>query len=240
MKPSTQRKFQTEKRRLSYTVKLYFSYILAAVVLVIITNLVVKTKGFPNSNWFAADESTWIAFYGTLIGGFITLLGVNQTIRFTQDEDRRLQVIENEEKQKEVDLQLIRHLWELETNYHELSRTLHLTISKLEMLHEPSIHELEEVFIYFQDQISAHDFLTLSAKIDWETYERVNARMKELRKIFIHAETVLLEKRNVENRELLKIQLMEQLRQEKIEVDKVDELFEEKRAELEERHLQKL
>lgn len=238
MKPVTKKKFQTERQRISYTAKLYVSYILAAIILVITTNLIVKTKGFPQSGWFAADESTWITFYGTLIGGFITLLGVNQTIRFTQDEDRRLKVIEDEKNEKEADLLLIRHLWELETNYHQLSKNLHIMIVKLEKLHEPTMHELENIIVFFQDQIAKHDFLMLSARIDWETYNKVNTRMRKLRKLIIQAETDLLENQHIEERTLIKMQLTQKLREEKVEVDKVDAHFEEKRARLEEKHLE--
>lgn len=240
MKQSTKKRLQSEKKRLSYTARLYLSYAFAAIILVMTINLIVKNKGFPNSNWFAADEATWIAFYGTLIGGFITLLGVNQTIRFTQEEDERLKEIEDEEKQKEEDLKLIRHLWELETKYHELSRTLHLTITKLDNLHDPTINELEEVFVFFQENLTEHDFLTLSARIDWETYDKVNQRLRNLRKLFIQTESDLLENRDVEDREMLKLQLTRRLREEKIAVDEVDELFERKRATLEERHLEKI
>lgn len=110
MNAKTARKLKSEKERVRYTFKLYISYLIAALILVVLTNIVVKIKGFPDAGWFAADEGSWIAFYGTLIGGFITLLGVNQTIRFTQAEDRRLQAIEDEENEKKEDLQLIRHL----------------------------------------------------------------------------------------------------------------------------------
>lgn len=237
MKPSTQEKLKVEKKRLSYTAKLYLSYIAAAIILVSITNLIVKVKGFPNSGWFAADEATWIGFYGTLIGGFITLLGVNQTIRFTQQEDKRLQKIELEKKQRQDDLMMIRRLWELETKYHELSKNLHLTISRLDLLHEPTINELEEVIDFFQSTLREHDFITLSAKIDWQTYSKVNARMKELRHLFIQAESDLLEHRAMEDRVMLKLHLAQDLRREKLEVDEVDEMFEDKRAMLEERNL---
>lgn len=237
MKPSTQQKLQVEKKRLSYTAKLYLSYIIAAIVLVSITNLIVKVKGFPNSGWFAADEATWIGFYGTLIGGFITLLGVNQTIRFTQEEDKRLQKIEQQKRQMQEDLLLIRHLWELETKYHELSKNLHLTINRLDLLHEPSINELEEVFDFFQNSLREYDFITLSAKIDWQTYSKVTVTMKKLRKLFIQAESDLLEHLTVEDRVILKLHFTQDLRHEKLQVDEVDGLFEEKRAMLEERNL---
>lgn len=239
MKATTQKKLATEKRRLTYSSKLFLSYILAAILLVIITNIVVKMKGFSNSGWFEADAGAWIAFYGTLIGGFITLLGVNQTIRFTREEDKRLQKLAKKEKDKEADLLLIRHLWELETSYHELSRTIQMVIVKLDALNEPSITDLEEVFLYFQDRISAHDYITRAAKIDWETYSKVQDRMKYLRKLVIQAETDLLNHRSKDERLKIKIELTKQLRKEKIIIDEIDAFFDEKRAMIEERHLVK-
>lgn len=240
MKASTQQKIKVEKKKVSYTAKLYLSYISAAIILVLITNIIVKFKGFPNSSLFIADEATWIGFYGTLIGGFITLWGVNQTIRFTQQEDKRLQQIEQEKKKRESDLRLIRHLWELETEYHQLSKNLHLTITRLDELHEPSINELEEVFAFFQTSMRAHDFITLSSRIDWQTYKKVTERMKELRRLFIQAASDLLENRTIEDRVMIKMRLAQDLRKQKIEVDQVDELFEEKRALLEGANMDKL
>lgn len=239
MKPTTHKKIETEKRRLTYSMKLFLSYILAAIILVIITNLVVKVKGFSETGWFEADAGVWIAFYGTLIGGFITLLGVNQTIRFTREEDKRLQRLAKKEKDKEADLLLIKHLWELETSYNKLSRTIQTVIAKMDTLTEPSISDLEEVFLYFQDSISEHDYVTLSANIDWETYTKVNTRMKLLRKLFIQAERDLLEHRNKEERQSIKVELTKQLRKEKVEIDQIDVYFDEKRSVLEERHLEK-
>lgn len=239
MKPTTQKKLQTEKKRLTYSTKLFLSYILAAVILVIITNIVVKMKGFSNAGWFEADAGAWIAFYGTLIGGFITLLGVNQTIRFTRDEDKRLQKLAKKEKDKEADLLLIRHLWELETSYHKLSRTIQIVIAKLDALKEPSITDLEEVFLYFQDRISEEDYISLSAKIDWETYAKVNSRMRLLRKLFIQAEMDLLNHRSKGERLKIKVELTKVLRKEKIIMDEIDAYFDEKRALVEERHLVK-
>lgn len=239
VKPTTQKKLESEKRRLTYSTKLFLSYILAAIILVIITNLVVKVKGFSEAGWFEADAGAWIAFYGTLIGGFITLLGVNQTIRFTREEDKRLQKLAKKEKDKEADLLLIRHLWELETSYHKLSRTIQIVIAKLDALKEPSITDLEEVFLYFQDNISEHDYVTLSANIDWETYNKVNTRMKLLRKLFIQAEKDLLDHRSKEDRQQIKVELTKLLRKEKLEIDQIDAYFDEKRSVLEERHLVK-
>lgn len=237
MKRITQEKLQDEKKKVGYSARLYVSYIVAALILVTITNFVVKIKGFPDSGWFEADASTWITFYGTLIGGFITLLGVNQTIRFTQREDKRLQEIEQQKLKRQHDLELIRHLWELETQYHQLSKTIYLTISRLEKVNEPSINEIEEIVDFFHNSIRKHDFITLSAKIDWETYSKVTVRMKELRQLFIEAEQQLLEHREMEERKLLKNNLIRDLRKEKLEVDQVDALFEEKRAQLEEANM---
>lgn len=239
MKRITQEKIQNEKKKVGYSARLYISYILAALILVTITNLVVKIKGFPNSGWFEADASTWIAFYGTLIGGFITLLGVNQTIRFTQSEDKRLQEIEQQKMKAQHDLQLICHLWELEIQYHQVSKTIYLTISRLEKVTDPSISDFEAIFNFFQTNIRQHDFITLSAKIDWETYSKVTGRMKELRKLFIEAEKQLLEHQGIEERNILKVNLISNLRREKIEVDQVDALFEEKRAQLEQENMEK-
>lgn len=237
MKRITQEKIQDEKKKVSYSVRLYISYIAAALILVAITNVVVKIKGFPESGWFEADAATWIGFYGTLIGGFITLLGVNQTIRFTQREDKRLQDIEQQKMKRQQDLVLIRHLWELETQYHQLSKSIYLTITRLEKTESPTINEFEEIFDFFQNSIRKHDFITLSAKIDWETYGKVTTRMKELRRLFIQAEQQLLENRELEDRRQLKNDLIRALRREKVEVDQVDDLFEEKRAQLEEENM---
>lgn len=237
MNAKTARKIESEKERVRYTFKLYISYLIAALILVVLTNIVVKIKGFPDAGWFAADEGSWIAFYGTLIGGFITLLGVNQTIRFTQAEDRRLQAIEDEENEKKEDLQLIRHLWDLEAGYQQLSKELHRTIVKLDELHEPSVVKIEQILMQFQQSIRHFDFISLSAKIDWETYDLVNQQLGKVRQIILLAETDLYDQHSAEDIDLLKIRLIDALRKEKIDIDQRDDTFEQKRALLEEKHL---
>lgn len=167
------------------------------------------------------------------------MLGVNQTIRFTQAEDRRLQAIEDEENEKKEDLQLIRRLWDLEAGYQQLSKELHRTIVKLDEMHEPSVVKIEQILMQFQQSIRHFDFISLSAKIDWETYDLVNQQLGKVRQIILLAETDLYDQHSADDIDLQKIRLIDVLRKEKIDIDQRDDLFEQKRAYLEEKHLKK-
>lgn len=104
-------------------------------------------------------------------------------------------------------------------------------------MHEPSVVKIEQILMQFQQSIRHFDFISLSAKIDWETYDLVNQQLGKVRQIILFAETDLYDQHSAEDIDLLKIRLIDALRKEKIDIDQRDNTFEQKRAFLEEKHL---
>ncbi|GEK35275.1 hypothetical protein [Kurthia sibirica] len=231
------KKIMPNSKRWIYTIRLFLGYGIAAAILVILTNIVLKLKGFPDGNWFAADEGTWLTFYGALIGGFITLLGVNQTIRFTQQEDQRMQQAEALEEQKEYDLTLIQHLWQLETSYHHLAKEFQIMHAKIKRITATERDEIQRLINTMQEDLLQHDFVSISSKINWDTYHKVMGRMKRIRNYFIDIETQLLSSNEAATTMAIKEDLLTMLSKEIVEIDLADADFESQRVALEEKHL---
>ncbi|MFM9531656.1 hypothetical protein [Lysinibacillus sp. IITD104] len=89
-----------------------FLGIITIFVFAIFTNTIMLLNIFPG--FVQGDIGNWIGFYGTLIGGLLTLAGVFLTLQFNKKQINEQETIRKEAEARNKNLNTIKILWEIE------------------------------------------------------------------------------------------------------------------------------
>lgn len=133
-----------------------FIGILAIFILAIFTNTIMSLNIFPG--FVQGDIGNWIGFYGTLIGGLLTLAGVFLTLQFNKKQINEQETIRKEVVAKNKNLNTIKILWEIELSLTTLVKELGILAKYIE----------EKINI-----INVHEYaLLINGKLDDEFYRK--------------------------------------------------------------------
>ncbi|MFB7159099.1 hypothetical protein [Lysinibacillus sp. NPDC056232] len=117
-----------------------FLGIITIFVLAIFTNTIMLLNTFPG--FVQGDIGNWIGFYGTLIGGLLTLAGVFLTIQFNKKQINEQETIRKEAEAKNKNLNTIKILWEIELSLTTLVKELRILAEYIEgKINTIDVHE---------------------------------------------------------------------------------------------------
>ncbi len=114
--------------------------IISIFMLAIFTNTIMSLEIFPG--YVQGDIGNWIGFYGTIIGGLLTLAGVFLTLQFNKVQFNQQETTRKEEEVKNKNLNTIKILWEIELNLTTLHKELDILAEYIEeKINTIDVHE---------------------------------------------------------------------------------------------------
>ncbi len=117
-----------------------FLGIISIFILAIFTNTIMSLNIFPG--FVQGDIGNWIGFYGTLIGGLLTLAGVFLTLQFNKKQINEHETIRKEAEAKNINLNTIKILWEIELSLTTLVKELGILAEYIEeIINTTDVHE---------------------------------------------------------------------------------------------------
>jgi len=117
-----------------------FLGIITIFVFAIFTNTIMLLNISPG--FVQGDIGNWIGFYGTLIGGLLTLAGVFLTLQFNKKQINEQETIRKEAEARNKNLNTIKILWEIELSLTTLVKELGILVEYIEeKINTIDVHE---------------------------------------------------------------------------------------------------